>query len=163
MEKSKVGIPVKALNSILYNNKWFWTWSSKQCWVFLQGWIGRANARARRPEFSLMFAETKDELCCRRQWWSIQESCLKLQSNCKKEITIKPCGKLSFRKNLWILVKSKTSNLLIQIMFQFSAWIVVNAYVTPFPSFSGFCLADGGSCTELQQQLLRLKPCFSPI
>ena len=110
-----------------------------------------------------MFAETKDELCCRRQWWSIQESCLKLQSNWKEEITIKPCGKLSFHKNLWVLVKSKTSNLLIQIMFQFSAWIVLNAYVPPFPSFSGFCLADGGSCTELQQQLLRLKPCISLI
>lgn len=97
----------------------------------------------------------------------IQEPSHKLQSYWKetisKEILIKSGWKLSFKAYLSQKFlecrKSRTSNLLIQIMLQFSSLIVVSAYAPLFSPFAGFYLADGGSCGEIQQWLLRLKPC----
>jgi len=43
-------------------------------------------------------------------------------------------------------------------MLQFPALSIVSAYAPLFSLFSGFCLADGGSCGEIQQWWLRLKP-----
>lgn len=99
----------------------------------------------------------------------IQEPSHKLQSYWKetisKEILIKLGWKLSFKtylsRKFIEFRKSKPSNLLIQIMLHFSALIVVNVYAPPFSPFSSFYLADGVSCGEIQQWLLRLKPCTS--